>query len=293
MNVIRNGFKPASTVKALLGGLAASGLLALSLNAQAQTCVVTNWDIQTNLTNTDTGTPAAGNRRYGGPCGLRVPVDGTARFLTDESPTAESTYIARFYAFLDSAGADPMIIYAAGDGSTDQIQVWYNFPNAGDLTLRVKDSTAGNNDLTFSSVGTGWHSVEFVWESDASAEVRFAVNDDDPLNDQTMTVDTSGISIAEAFLGNPGGVNTGGTIDFDDFDSRRISRPGRLCRGDTDDNVSISLADLNAVGNEVISGGTVISGGQPDYDENGVVGFSDLNNIFTNHVQIGNSTCVF
>lgn len=276
--------------KALLAGLALAACLGFTLNAQAQTCTVANWTTANNLSDTDTGSPLDGNRRYGGPCALRVDIDNTVRSVLTDTPAAETTYIARFYAFLDNAGSGAIQLFGADDGSTDQIQVWYNSPSAGDLTLRVFDTGAGSNDLTFSGVGTGWHSIELVWAQGASADIRFSV---DGATDVNQSIDTSGITIENAELGNLNGANTGGTIDFDDFDSRRVERPGRLCRGDTDGNESIGFADLNAVGNEVISGGTVIAAGQPDYDENGAVGFSDLNSVFFNHVQIGDSNCVF
>ena len=49
-------------------------------------------------------------------------------------------------------------------------------------------------------MGTGWHSAEFAWEADAAAEIAFSVNG---AADQIISpADTSGISIANAKLGN-------------------------------------------------------------------------------------------
>jgi len=266
--------RPALTIKTLISGVALSALLGLSLNVQAQTCVVSNWDSATNVSDADAGTQGGSNRRYGGPCGLRVAVDGTERTVTDNSPSAESTYIARFYAFLDNAGSDPVIIYAADDGTDDQVQVWYNFPAAGDLTLRVFDATPASNDLTFNGIGSGWHSIEFVWEAAASAEIRFALNSDDSGDDLTTTIDTSGITLAAAHLGNVNSADNGTSIDFDDFDSRRISRPGRLLVGDADDNGAINILDVQAVGNEVVN--SVFAAGQPDCTEDGAINILDV-----------------
>lgn len=263
--------RPALTIKTLISGVALSALLGLSLNVQAQTCVVSNWDSATNVSDADAGTQGGSNRRYGGPCGLRVAVDGTERIVTDNSPTAESTYIARFYTFLNNAGSDPIIIYAADDGSVDQVQVWYNFPAAGDMTLRTFDASAGTNDLTFNAVGSGWHSVEFVWEAAAAADILFSVNG---AADLSTTIDTSGITLAAAHLGNVNSATNGTSIDFDDFDSRRISRPGRLLVGDADDNASINILDVQAVGNEVVNG--VFAAGQPDCTEDGAVNILDV-----------------
>ncbi len=219
--------RSALTVKTLIGGAALAALMGLSFNAQAQTCVVSNWlGGATALTDANAGTQnsvASNNRRYAGPCGLRVPVAGAAAFVTDDTPAAEGTYIARFYAYLDNAGTDPVVIFEADDGTDPQAQVWYNFPAAGDMTLRAFDSSAATNDLTFTGVGPGWKSVEFVWEAAAAADVAFSV---DGATDLTATINTSGITLANASLGNVNGATGGTAIDFDAFDSRRISRRG-------------------------------------------------------------------
>jgi hypothetical protein len=267
--------RPALAIKTLIAGVAMSALLGFSLNAQAQTCTIANWDVATNLANANSGTQGTNNRRYGGPCGLRVPVDGTARYLTDNSPAAESTYIARFYTFLNNAGSNQAIIFSADQSGTDQLQVWYNVPAAGDLTLRVYENGGGFVDLTHAGVGSGWHSVEVVWESSATAEIRFAVNSDDPLNDATVTADTSTISLTAAHLGNVNGVAGPGSIDFDDFDSRRLSRPGRLLRGDANNDGQISSADILSTRIEILSG-TNFASGQPDCNEDGQITSSDI-----------------
>lgn len=258
--------------KALLAGVALVGCLGFVFNAQAQTCTIDNWTgAGTGVANADTGTQGGDNRRYGGPCGLQVDIDGTARYVADDSPQSEGTYIARFYTFLDSAGSDPVQIFGADDGSVDQIQVWYNDPAAGDLTMRVFDNGGTPSDVTFNGVGSGWHSVEFVWEADASAEPLFSVDGSDLTG---SALDTSGLSIANAFLGNVDGANTGGTIDFDDFDSRRIERPGRLMVADANDDGNVNVLDVAATYDEI--SGTAFAAGQPDCNEDGSVNVLDV-----------------
>lgn len=255
--------------RALLAGVALTACMGFAFSAQAQTCTVSNWQGgATNLTDGDTGTQGASNRRYGGPCGLRVAVDGTARYVTDDSPQAEGTYIARFYTFLNNAGGNPVILFAADDGTDDQIQVWYNDP-AGELTLRVFDNGGTPQDLSV-PVGNGWHSVELVWEADAAAQVLFSV---DGAADLSTSLDTSGLSIANAHLGNVNGAAGGGSLDFDDFDSRRIDRPGRLMVGDADDNGEVNTLDGLAILDEFNSG--TYAAGQPDCDENGAINTLD------------------
>lgn len=259
--------------KALLAGVALVACLGFAFNAQAQTCVVSNWaGGATGLSDANAGTQGSSNRRYGGPCGLRVAVDGSARYVSDNSPDGETTYIARFYAFLDNAGSNPTILFAGDDGANDQIQVWYNFPNAGDLTLRVFDNGAATTDVTEPSVGPGWHSIEFKWEAAASAEILFSVDGAADLT-ASPAPDTSNLSISNAHLGNVDGAAGGGTIDFDDFDSRRIDRPGRLMVGDADDSLGVNVFDAIAVIGEYQDG--IYAAGQPDCDENGSVNVFD------------------
>jgi hypothetical protein len=268
--------RPALAVKTMLSGIAAVALLGFSLNAQAQDCTVGNWaDNPVGLSDANTGTQGSDNRRYGGPCGLRVPVDGEPRFLTDATPMSESTYIVRFYVFLNNAGSDDLLIYAADDGEDDVIQIWYD---GSDLTLTVFQSDGSTVDLAATGVGSGWHSVEFVWESSDDAEIRFAVNSDDPSADVVETgVDTSGITIANAHLGNVAGIGTAGSglsMDLDDYDSRRVSRPGRLLRGDATNSGQITTSDVTAVINEVFGG--QFAPGQPDCTESGSITTSDV-----------------
>jgi hypothetical protein len=258
-----------TTTKGLIAGLALSAFLGFSINAQAQTCTIDNWDDSNGLANANAGTQGSGNRRYGGPCGLRVPVDGVPRYLVDDSPATESTYIARFYAFLNNAGSEEVILFEDGGSN---LQVWYNVPDPGDITLNVVDSASEANFLTVSGAGAGWHSIEFSWESSATANIAFSVNGGSDLTD---TIDTSGITLSSVRLGNVNGVSGPGSIDFDDFDSRRISRPGRLMVGDANGDGNINFFDLFELNNE-IAGGGFFAAGQPDCNEDGEINFFDL-----------------
>jgi len=291
--------RPALAVHKLLPPVLVAGLFMLSLQATAQVgfdpddCTVGNWTSATGLTDADvdvqSASPTGQFRRYGGPCGLRVSVDGSARFLTDESPLAESTYIARFYAFFNNAGSGPILVFAADDGDDDVIQIWYE---DGDLTLTVYDSADVSHDIDFQGIGNGWHSIELVWSaSDGAENIRFALNTTDENDDETLSIDTSGISIVNAHLGNINSADTGGYINFDDFDSRRISRPGRLCRGDMNGDGIINLTDLLILQQEVASGGAVKVHGNPDYNEDGAINLTDMLFIQAFHVAVNNPDC--
>ena len=258
--------------KMLIGG-AAVAFLGLSINVQAQSCTVGNWTDAVDLTDDDTGLQGSNNRRYGGPCGLRVPFDGQPRLVMHESGQSETSYIARFYAFLDDVGSGDVAIFAAEDGADDIIRVIYNQADD-ELILSVRDASDEFHELIVSGVGGGWHSIEFEWHQDAPAEIAFLVNSDDPADEVNMTIDTSGLEVTGAMLGNVAGIDTGGFADFDDFDSRRSTRPGRLLRADANDDGSLTASDVLTVRLEVLGGS--LAAGQPDCNEDGSVTASDI-----------------
>ncbi len=260
-----------SSMQTLAGlALAAGAALVFSMNLQAQDCTIENWSDSFGFDNGNpAGTQGAANRRFAGPCGLRVPIDGEQRYLVDESPVDEQSYNVRFYVFLDDAdvGADDLLIFAANDGTGDLIRVWYD---GSDLELSIFDSADEEHAKSFAAE-PGWNEVDFAWSADVEAEVRFSVNGAD---DQVMTVDTSGLTVAQVFLGNLNPVNTGGSIDFDDFDSRRQSRPERLVAGDANGDGGIGIFDIVAVRNEILE--RSFAPGQPDCNRDGSVSVFDI-----------------
>jgi hypothetical protein len=273
-------------------GVVFAAAMGFSVNAAAQTCTVDNWEGgATNLVDDDAGVQADGpdadteldNRRYGGPCGLRVELDGTTpKYLADDTPgegDLETSYIARFYVYLDEISAtSPVVLFAAGDDTSasptysmagTEIEVAYDEGSGGTLTLSVRDSSTGELEPlpAVTGVGGGWHSVELVWEQGNPANIIFNV---DGGADVTDTIDTSGITIESAFLGvlsAPAGAS--GSVDFDDFDSRRVDRPGRLLVGDANNDGVISGGDNTAVLIERL--GNTFAPGQPDCNEDGQI----------------------
>lgn len=260
--------------KAILAGVALVACLGFTLNAQAQ-CTVTNWQGgQTVLTDADAGTPADGHRRYGGPCSVEVPVEGTAAYVSDNSPLDENAYIARFYAYLGDAGSADTMIFAAQDDGANAIQIHYNDPAAGDITMYVFDSTTGQASATFnaSEVDTDWVSIEFDWEA-GTTDTMFSVNG---LTDKAISLDTTGVAITDASLGNINGADAGAgsVFYFDDFDSRRQNRPGRLMVGDSNDDETVNVFDISANIDEIQSG--IHAPGQPDCNEDGSINVFDI-----------------
>jgi hypothetical protein len=267
--------------KALLAGVALAAGLGFTINAQAQTCVVSNWTGAVNLSDADAGVQGATNRRYGGPCGLRAPVSGA--HVVDDSPLNEQAYKVRFYVYLDDVTTnDPIVIFAADndeadttyDAADNQIEVVYDADDSagGTIMLSARDSGGTFQSTSVTGVGTGWHSVEIDWTQAASADIILNV---DGGSDQTISgVDTSSVDIDNAFLGVPSGVASGGTVDFDDFDSRRTTRPGRLLVGDANNDGIINSQDFVVVINEIV--GTSLAAGQPDCNEDGIINAQDF-----------------
>ena len=279
-------------------GLLASAMVGLlmagwTVSASAQTCTTTNWSSSVGLA--DGANNATGNvgtpptfRRYAGPCALRVPVDGTARYVVDNSPVSEASYIARFYVFLNNSGSAPIVLFEALDaGSVAQLRLTYTAP---DLTLDVFNN-GQTQSRQFTNLENGWQSVELSWAQGAAADVSFT------LNGAILTatgVDTTGRSIDQVRMGNiaaAGSAQATTAIDFDDFDSRRATAPGRLCRGLTDQTrETLTFGDAIAIFNDASSPGFVAPG-QPDYDENGLVTFGDAIAVFNRAASASTRPC--
>jgi hypothetical protein len=276
---------PGSKALAVAG---AALLMGFSINAQAQ-CTTVNWDDRVGFAEVTSHVGnqnfnATNNRRAAGPCGLRVPLDGDSRYVTHESPSGETTFKVRFYAFLNNAGTEEMVIYAATDGpatdgSDDRIQVIYNLPTPGDLTLRVFDSSDTAHDLVQSGIASRWHSIIVEWEASPTAEIRFGLSDNLANDAVSDPIDTSGIQLVAAHLGNLSQIDNGGSIDYDDYDARRLTRPEVFCRGDTTGSNSLGNQDANNIIAEVSSFGANSAQGQPDFDRDGLIRNQDANAI--------------
>jgi hypothetical protein len=102
----------------------------------------------------------------------------------------------------------------------------------------------------------------------------------------------SGDSITEARLGLIAGsptVDPTAPVYFDEFDSRRTQNPGRLCRGDANNDTAIGSQDRIVVTNEILSSGATPATGQPDANEDGAIGSQDRI-VITNLILAG-ATC--
>lgn len=270
--------RPASALKTLFAGAAVSVAFGFVMSAQAShvvdssDCTTNNWSSATGLTADDAGVQGGTNRRYGGPCGLRVATGGGEAFVTSEEPTNETSYNVRFYAFMDDAPAGGDVTLFA----TDAFSVMYHEASS-EVMLHADHDGGIDTSLSF-PVNAGWYSIHVNWTADAAADIEFLVaNRDTPDGSaQTVNLDTSALSINTAMLGNVD--DTGldaGSLDFDDFVSTRITPPDRLLVGDANGDDSYSVGDLNSVLVELNENG--FADGQPDCNEEGSMSVGDLN----------------
>lgn len=296
--------RPAPVLKSILSGLAISACLGFAINAQAQSCTILNWaGGAVNSAELFAGAPASGNRRYAGPCSMRVNVNAAPAYVVDNSPIAEQGYIARFY-FNPRGNTEEMMIFAANDASNgtgdDVVEIWFNRPSAGaaQLEFAVNGGTE-TIDIPASELrANGWNSFEVVWESSATATIAVSANGN---SDRTGSGNTSDERVRSALLGRiapTAALSSSTPVFFDDFDSRRISRPGRLCRGLTDPDRApagdgwqrLLPADRQAILIEIATGGNVPAGGQPDFDEDGSVGPADRQGVLI-AIATGQNSC--
>ncbi|MCH8476854.1 MAG: hypothetical protein LAT56_02810 [Wenzhouxiangella sp.] len=233
-------------------------------------CTLLNWSSSVGLTDLDAGTPP-GNRRYSGPCGLRVQ-GGADRYLTTFLPSLEPSLVVRFY-FFPQLFTAPALIYSADDDGINQIELWYNLLGVDTLSLRVFDTSKSPFDLTASNIAPDrWYSVEITWAAGSPADIRLEVVGDTA---QVITepVETTGLLIEAQNLGLINGLTVGGGIDFDAFESRRVLPIGRLLVGDVLGDGLYGAQDLVKLVNE-LDGDLAL--GQPDCNEDGVIDQSDF-----------------
>lgn len=279
--------KPIS--QSILASLAGLGLIVAANTAEAANCTIDNWSSAVELTNANAGTQGANNRRYAGPCGLRVPVSSTLRYLQDDTPAAETSFNVRFYFFLNDVTGDVTLFQAAASNNDPVITATYV------ESTSVINVDIANNAATQTLIAEGvdvasWNSLEIQWKADGEETAKVILVNAD-LTDEVIgsAVNTSELRIDRARLGVLSvSAGASGSIDFDDYDSRRESVPGRLCRGLTDPDRAVGnsgfqelkFADIDNIFAEIASRGASPSAGVPDFDQDGQVKFSDLDAVF-------------
>ncbi len=268
--------------KKFLMGAAVSAALLLAA-PMASACALTAWS-------TANGTPIAGQpndatpvARYSGVCGMQA--DAIGDFVVDETPAGEQSFNAQFYYYTgDRAGnADVYQARSASGGTNLPIRVQH------DGTNLIFSTNGSATTRTVAVTDNRWYAISLQWLAGAgTGSLTISVigaGSDTPLNTPAITgVSNGSDTIEEARLGLVAGTNTSGVATFDAYDSRRTTVPARLCRCDSNNSGSISVADAVQALNEFING--TLATGQPDCNEGGTVTVADgvgALNIFINN----------
>lgn len=251
----------------LLSAAIGAALLFVAPLASAQTCSTAAWSAVAG--GASAATPP-GNGRYSGRCALITSAAG--QFVTDNSPTAEPSYRARFYVFTGTLNGDVFTAHSADNGGGNEIiGVSYNGTN---LVFRVRGTAS---TITIPATAARWYGVEVRWNAAASSTFTAIVRGNNAASPTTQSI--TGISNAADRIDSIrlGQLTGAGAGRFDEFDSRRTTDIGFLLKGDANGNGSVTIGDAVVVATE--SGGGALAVGQPDCNENG-------------SVTIGDATCI-
>lgn len=247
----------------------ALGAASLVAATTASACSLTAWSATagTPVANQPNQSPSVA--RYSGVCAMQA--DAIGDFVTDNTPADEASYRVRFYVFTGTHTGGTADIFQARNGSgTNIIRV----QNTGTQLIFGMNGTATTR--TAAVVANRWYSVELAWEASATGSLNITVQgagSATPIAVAPITgVNNASDRIADARLGKISGSGTG-FMNFDAFDSRRTTSPGRLLRGDANGNGAVTSTDAVQALNEAVNGTLAV--GQPDANENGSVTGTD------------------
>ena len=202
--------------------------------------------------------------RVSGFCGLKVTGN---EHVVDNSPAAETTFIARFYIFPKNIGAGTHEIFAAysDEAGAKKIVITYDGTN---INL---DATAftGGGTASFSADTTHWNLVEFQWTSGENGSLW--VNADATVDPASDTFASGTGSIEQVRLGAVTDIGAGNAL-FDDYESHRSLPVGELLMGDANGNGSLTIADAIGLFNEL---NDTLQPGQPDCNTSGSITIAD------------------
>ncbi|MBL0040937.1 MAG: hypothetical protein IPP28_07820 [Xanthomonadales bacterium] len=251
----------------------------VGMNAAMAACNTTQWG-QGSVTAV-VGTPTPGNptaadadgivRRYNGVCGLRA--TAPANYVQDGLPSAEPSFIARFYVYTGVTGGTAKVFNAlntAAAGSTFSVD-W----NGTGFDFKTG---AGATAFTIAATGTApfnnkWYAVELKY-TDATDTVSAKVKGNGALTENVGSA--AGFTVAgpdTVQFGFVSGTATG-EIHVDAYESRRSTDIGRLLRGDASGNGLRDSGDLLPLRTESI--GSALSPGNPNCNEDAPIDGGDL-----------------
>ena len=222
------------------------------------------------------GDPTGSVPRVNGFCGLKV--TGTGH-VVDNSPTAETTFIGRFYVYPKELGAGTHEVFAAysDEAGTKLFSITYDGTNFNfDAT-----AAAGGGSTSAAADSTHWNLVEFKWESDAQGSVWVNA---DALSDAATSTFASGTgSVDQVRLGAIAGIDANNAF-FDDYESHRSQAVGALLAGDAKTDGLINIFDIVFMRNEILANG--LASGTPDCNLDGKINIFDI--VCARNIILGN-----
>ena len=268
-------------LKTLLGAAIFSAMAFTGANA----CSISAWSAtdSVGVVAADSG-EAPTFSRYSGRCSLRIAGAATAKYVQDNTPTNATSYKSRFYINAGSplvdTGASGFVFLARDGAGANLIRIALT---GGNLQTTVTGAAAA---IPAIPITAGYYSVEIEWAQGAAAPFSIKVQGAGAATPTTQTTTTNNAAgvLKDVRLGLS--ANSTGTAFFDEYDSRRTTAPGRLCRGDANGNGFIQGNDRVFVTNETL--GTLATG-QADANENGFVQGNDR--VIISNLILANTVC--
>lgn len=256
---------------AIIGAMAFTGANACSISAWSATDSV-------GVVAADAGSPTAGFKRYSALCGLRVVGAATAKYVQDNTPTNATSYKSRFYFYSGSTlidtGAGGFFFLARDGAGANLIRLALT---GGNIQTTVTGSAASIPAIPV--VAGKYYSVELEWAQGAAAPFSIKVQGGAAAAATTRTSTTNNAAgvLKDVRLGLSAAST--GTAFFDEYDSRRTTAPGRLCRGDANADNVINIFDRGALNQDINAQSAIVGAnlavGQPDCNEDGDVNVFD------------------
>lgn len=168
--------------------------------------------------------------------GMSVTLSGatTAKYVTNDVPTAETRYRARFYFDPNMTtmanGADHVMLYGFTGTSTQVLELDLGYTTAGGYRLRarLRGNSTTWNDSPWVNISDAPHMIEVDWQSGTSGSLAWWI--DEVVQPAPATIDNSARRIDRVQLGAVAAVDqtTVGTLFFDAFESRRSTYIGPM-----------------------------------------------------------------
>jgi hypothetical protein len=229
--------------------------------SSAIACSTDAWASATAGTNAND--PKNDVNRLSGFCGLEVTGTG---LVVDNSPTAEATFIARFYVFPKLLSAGTLFEAYSDEAGTALFKVSYDGTN-----INIDAADAGGGSASAAAETAKWNLIEFAWSSGEDGSLW--VNADATVDPASGTFGSGTGAVEQVKLGAVSDFGSE-TALFDDYESHRSLPVGGLLIGDANGNGSITIADAITLFNE-IGPDKILASGQPDCNISGNITIAD------------------